>query len=406
MGRAVAFYGRGHARRGRRSPYATGLRIRYTSATAIAVETGKATSHDETRLLRLTTEAAVSIATINAINGIDEKTATATATTHGTATFEPSASLYVETPLSSTVRSLTGTATTVATAVTGVGTKFLSELVVGDVIRSATKGASRVTAIASDTACTLVAALPGGDVAGEAFTCYENLIVRIAAEAPQRVNTISHNGLSVVVGSAWASNAAGVAIKLGGEIASAWYFVWLVNGTSGTGAILSSQRTRPYGVTGYSMARRLIGAIYNENGGDILKFSSVVNGRRLRVFWALLDGSDTRILNAGTQTAYTFVTWDAAAPPLPSVEVELSVSSAYTSAGTNDADNNVAVSIDGTNQFDRTPSGRVDNAEHGAQAVRTLVVPTAFGRHGTYYKNDQAANAQAAIDVLSWSIER
>jgi hypothetical protein len=326
-----------------------GLRVRYSSATAAIVEVGSCRSSDDTADLTLSSESTPTITTINAISGLDEKTATATATTHGTATFEPTASLYVETPLSGTVRSLTGTITTTTTSAAGTSTKFLTELAIGDVIRSATKGASRVTAIASDTACTLVATLPGGDATAEAFTCYENLIVRIAAETPKRVNTISHNGLSVVCAAAWTSSTSEEVIKLGGEAVSACYYVWLVNGSSGTGCIYSTQYTTPYGVTGYTTARRLVGAVFNNSSGNIDQFTCTDNGRSR---WFTM--ARTTLLSTGTATVYTRVAWGAGVTvPATAQRLLAEVQANRGSAATNDTTAEVFFSQDGTNPLPR-----------------------------------------------------
>lgn len=294
----------------------SGLRVRYSSATAIVVEAGEARSAADDADISLGSETTVSITTIDAAAGLDEKTLSATATTHGTATFEPSASIWSETALSATVRNLTGTNLSGAgTTITGTGTKFLSELAPGDVLRSVSKGAARVTAIASDTSLTIAAAFPGGNPNGDAGTntVYENLIVRIAAETPRRVNTISHAGTSVVCASAWTSSTTGVAIKIGGEIASAIYHAHLVTGGSGTTAILSTQRTTPYGVTGYTTASRRLGAMPNNSSGNLIPSKTLQVGR-----WRLLQFSDpdthSRILAGGTATSATDVDASAVVP--------------------------------------------------------------------------------------------
>lgn len=365
-----------------------GLRLRYSSATAVIVETGYCANSALDALLTLDTETTVSITTINAISGLDEKTCTATATTHGTATFEPSASLYVETPLSSTVRSLTGTISTSTAAVTGTSTKFLTELGIGDVIRSATKGASRVTAIASDTACTLVAALPGGDCTGEAATCYENLIVRIASETPQRVNTVSHNGLSVVVPSAWTSNTSGVAIKLGGEIVSAWYFAWLVSGGSGTGCILSTQRTTPYGVTGYTTSRRRICATYNSSGGDIAIFAQTLLGTARFTHW----DTAIRVVSAGTATSFTDASYDAGAAPATATLGLIQIISVTGASAT-------GVNVRGNGQ---AGGGQASMNSIANQTVDTYGFVSLIGGALEYRLAGAGSNTEAYVDVAAF----
>jgi hypothetical protein len=387
---------RSHPKRG-----IEGLRCRYSSATAIVVEAGSCRSSDDLYDLTLAAEVTPSITTINAIQGIDEKTCTATATTHGTATFEPSASLYVETPLSETVRALTGTISTVATAATGTSTKFLTELAIGDVIRSATKGASRVTAIASDTACTLVAALPGGDATTESFTVYENLIVRIAAEAPKRVNTVSHNGLSVVCAAAWTSSTSGETIKLGGEAVSAWYYLWLVYGSSGTGAILSTQYTKPYGVTGYTTARRLVGAVFNNSSGNIDQFTCTDNGRSR---WFTM--ARTALLSSGTATVYTRVAWGAGVTvPALAQQIQCEVQANRGGAATNDTTAEVFFSQDGTNLWRPVGAGNVDNSEHASKFYLAVPMPRLpTGDRALHYLVSPDSTTSAEILVHAWEM--
>jgi hypothetical protein len=380
-----------------------GLRPRYSSATAIVVEAGSCRSSDDLYDLTLAAEVTPSITTINAIQGLDEQTCTATATTHGTATFEPTASLYVETPLSSTVRSLTGTISTVATAATGTSTKFLTELAIGDVIRSATKGASRVTAIASDTACTLVAALPGGDATAEAFTCYENLIVRIAAETPRRVNTVSHNGLSVVSASAWTSSTSGVAIKLGGEAVSVWYYAWLVYGSSGTGVILSTQGTTPYGVTGYATARRLIGAVFNDSSGDLEHFCCEGTGRERRFRFAFTP-SVKQLVSAGSAAVATRLAWGLAVPRM-AAEAYLLVQPSVAKTATTDVGGTVVLYIGAaSSNWMNFTIGMPENTVHGAVAAFPVEAPRADGNdRATYYV--VANNGVATIHVAGWNFD-
>lgn len=276
-----------------------GLLVRFSSVTSIIVGPGQARDYDDATNITLATEDTADISGAD----LDETTLAATATTHGTQTFEPSASIYSETALSSTVRTLTGTWSTSGTAMTcpGANGNAKAEVKVGDMVRSATNGASRVTAITTNNAITLSTALPGGNVTTEAFTLYENVIVRIAAETPRRINTISHDGLSVVCASSWTSNTSGVAIALGGEMASAFYHLYLASGSSGTGAKISAQRTRPYGWSGYTTAFRRLCTLYNNASGHMMQSRWERHGDVVEV--KLFDAATT-IVTAGTATSY------------------------------------------------------------------------------------------------------
>jgi hypothetical protein len=299
--------------------YIYGLSLAYASATTATVAAGQARDDTNAANITLSSAVTVDITTLGAAAGLDRATASATATTHGTATFEPSASLYSETVLSATVRSLTGTASSVGTAVTGTSTLFLTEVAVGDVIRSATKGASRVTAIASNTALTLVAAFPGGDCTAEAQTLYENLVVwpdTATAGDQRRVNTITHAGTSVVVSSALTSNGATKTIAIGSELASAWYFVWLVSGGSGTTCILSTQRTTPYGVSGYTTSKRRVGVVRNNASANFYAFDQIgVGTDRFYQYEEIINGTEFVVLSAGTATSWTAVVCQTIVPP-------------------------------------------------------------------------------------------
>lgn len=252
---------------------------------------------------------------------------TATATTHGTATFEPSANIWLETAITTIGRMATGTMAGAGTTITGTGTKFLSEIAVGDTIRALAVGSARVTAVNSDTSLTVAVAFPA-DPSGSDIRVYENLNIKIASEAGQRVNTISSNGLSVVVPSAWASNTSGVAIKIGVEIPSCWYFPWLVSGV-GVDVILSTQRTKPFGITNYdTYYRRIPCAIYNNASGDIDRFEDTMGGAIRYIGWT--DDSVHNFVAAGNATTATKLETTVGVPPTGSVVIcRLAIFGAY-----------------------------------------------------------------------------
>lgn len=376
------------------------LPIRYSSATAIIVGTGKARSSDDTKNLTLADESTVSITTIGAALGLDRVTATATCDPDGTETVVLSASLYSETALSGTVRTLTGTVSTVGTAATGTGTKFLTEVAIGDVIRSATKGASRVTAIASDTALTLVAATPGGNATAETFTFYENLILTMHTTT-ERVNTVTHNGLTVVMAGPVPTASAGQVVWIGPEIGSAWYFVWAIekDDASAVTAILSTQRTRPYGVTNYAggNARRLLGWVPNNSSSNFIKGRYHRRGRSLSFIYDNVEGA-TRILSAGRATSFTRVDASGYIPPTAN-EVILQVIGNSVDVATDILVRELGSSA----TFGQDPVN-ISDVNGGVNGARTNVpaMPMNSGQAVEYYLTATVTTGGAFIDVVGF----
>lgn len=301
----------------------SGMRVAYGSATTITIAAGECRDSTDTYDLSLAALVTVSIATAGAALGLDETTLTATATTTGaSASVTMSASIWSETAMTATARAATGTIAGGGTTITGTGTAFLSELAPGDVIKSSAKGAARVTAIASDTSLTVAAAFPGGNPAGNSFAVYENLTIQpntsVAADK-FAVNTITDDGLTVVMSAAISSGAgSGRTVKIGVEIASRWYFPWVAYGTSGATGILSTQRTRPYGVSGYTTAwRRVPVEVLNDGSGDIRQFTSPDDGPKRWTFWRDIYASApaNRALEIGVATSYTAISTAFGAPP-------------------------------------------------------------------------------------------
>ena len=384
----------------------TGLRLLYSSATAVILEAGACRASDGSRNLTLT-QTTLTITT-QGVGGLDETTLSATATTNGTTAVTMSASIYSETPLSSTVRTLTGTLTSSGTAVTGSGTKFLSEVAINDVIRSASNGASRVTAIASDTALTIVAAFPGGDVGvGQAITSYENLTLwpdTGSASDKRRVNTISHAGTAVVLSSAVTSSASGRTVRVGVEVASCWFFPWVVYGTSGTSAVLSTQRTRPYSASGYTTAwRRVPVAQFNNSSGNLdIVYDQTGTGPVRQVAYDE-QRSDHYALSAGTATSFTSVAACPAIPPTArSVRLTLVLTGSTVSSGS--AQYLVVRSRGGTASTDGEISAQAAaTATLVAQARNTDTLTMNGSQAFDYYITPAAASGTPAyVIVIGW----
>lgn len=292
--------------------YLEGLRLSYSSATALVVGSGSCRDKDDSESLTLAAESTVSVTSVGAL-GLDTKTLTATvSTTSSTANATASSSILSEVG----TRSLTGTISSSGTAVTGSGTKFLSEVAVGDLVGTdSTYGFSRVTAISSDTALTLVAALPGGNApSSTAAKAIENATLRFELTTPvnKRVNTLSAAGTAIVADSNFAATESGKTLKVSAEVASCWFAVWIAKGANGTTALLSTQRTSAYLPSGYDSKSRRIGWVRN-HADNLLPFAQT-GADRTRTY-QLENAAYNAVVSAGGSTSWTPATCEAYAPP-------------------------------------------------------------------------------------------
>lgn len=297
--------------------YVDGLRLRYSSATAIVVEAGSCRDKDNAGNLTLASEATVSVASTGAL-GLDTKTLTATvSTTSGTSNATASSSILSEIG----TRVLTGTISSSGTTVTGTGssTRFLSEVAVGDLIGTATTyGFARVTAIASDTSLTIAAALPGGNApASTAASVVENAVLRFELTAPvnKRINTLSAAGTAIVADSTFSATESGKVLKVSAEVASCWFAVWVAEGGSGATTLLSTQRTSAYLPSGYDTRSRRIGWVRNLSTGDFMEFQQTALGRVRHTSFEVSYGGYARVLANGNATSWTDVDCSGVVPP-------------------------------------------------------------------------------------------
>lgn len=76
-------------------------------------------------------------------------------------------------------------------------------------------------------------------------------------------------------------------LDTGTQANSTWYFVWLCSGGSGTGAVLSTSSTAPTLPTGYTTYKRLLGAVYNSSGGNILEFYQIGKKNDRTFIWSV-----------------------------------------------------------------------------------------------------------------------
>lgn len=291
----------------------SGLKMVLQSGTFIIdVESGKANDSTDVELMTLSTKTSVDLADYG-INGVARKQLTGTTAYPGAGNTITGTGTAFLTEFGT--RAGTGTITTVTTAVTGTGTKFITnkELFVGDLIGNATRGYARVTAVNSDTAATLIVSLPNSAASGDAFNIIENATFQgDASGTGGRVNSIASD-TSLVLEAGWSTpgassgNTAYAGCNWGtsGTGQNMFFYFFLVKGSSGTGIIISTQRTTPFGVTNYDTYFRRIGSIVH-TGSAIFEFTqSTAGNERTYTFSGItVNTLNTRCLNGGTSTSW------------------------------------------------------------------------------------------------------
>lgn len=296
-----------------------GLAPRYLTATTIALETGEARNLANTVDMALTTEATLDIAgSSGAINSLDSKTLTGGstfATNSGNATVTATGSAFLTDFGTRTLTGTIGTGGAGSTTITGSSTLFLTEVAIGDLIGSSTVGYAKVTAIASNTSLTVVSNLTITN--GHTGKVIEAPTIQVASQTAQKLNAIASDTSLTLAANSSATQSSQSA-KCGVEVASGWYAVWLLNGTSGAGGYLSTQRTSVFAApSGYALGLRRVGWIRNNSSGDIAAFTVVGDGANRSVFWdcSATDTSVTRVLSAGSATSWTSVDCSPGVPP-------------------------------------------------------------------------------------------
>ncbi len=97
-------------------------------------------------------------------------------------------------------------------------------------------------------------------------------------------------------------------LDAGAEAADTIYHVWIIDDSTGNNApagLLSLSSTAPTVPSGYDKKRR-VGAIRNNAGSDIERFTQTGSGRARRMHYAALVG-DLRILTGGNAIVYTAI---------------------------------------------------------------------------------------------------
>jgi len=270
----------------------------------------------------------ISSANVGAALGDDSFTGPGTVSTSGAVATGSSTTFTT----SFGVRTCTGTITSSSTAVTGTGTKFMSEFAVNDLIGTASLGYYAITAIASDTALT-IGATPGTAFTGQTPNCIEQPSISVATGGgPLPVlKIITDTSLSAVATFGTLSGKTytiGQLCSVSGLNSPIYLYVFIASGTSGTTAYWSTQRTTPYGLTGYAISIRRIGSVRLNTSAQVVWFDQA--GLSIDRTYAFEDSTtNTVALNGGTQTGWTNLGCHAWVPPT-ATEVIAEISSAST----------------------------------------------------------------------------
>ncbi len=283
--------------------------LSYGSSSTVKIAAG--TCADSTNAVFLTVAAAtITVTTSASALGNDRFRGPGTVTTSGSTATGSSTTFQS----SFGTRTLSGTsAVTSGTAVVGSSTKYLSEVAVGDLIGNTTGHFYRITAIADDTHLTI------SQTATLSSTCkaIENPVFT-ANSVTTAVDTITSD-TSLTTVSALGAHAGAVNYTIGDPLSQAsgfFLYTWASNGGSGTTTYVSTQRTTPFGISGYNTYWRRIGVIYYVSAA-VIDFKQWGNGTNRWYNYAVQNGgSGTRALSAGgTAGAWTRVACSASVPP-------------------------------------------------------------------------------------------
>lgn len=222
-------------------------------------------------------------------------------------------------------RTLTGTsAVTAGTALVGTGTKYLSEVAVNDLVGNSTGGWARVTAIASDTALTLSQSM----TLTSTCSCVEQPTITLTSDTAaggttHQVDKITSDTSLLTTEATAGGSFTGKAYQIGRRYARAavsasqYLYVWVGSGGSGTTAYVSTQRTTPFGITGYNTSVRRVGSVLLDSSGNVVQFSQqdFGGGGKLYTLSIVSASATARILNGVASTSWTAANCNIAVPP-------------------------------------------------------------------------------------------
>lgn len=300
--------------------YVYGLPLAYATSTTVSVGPGLARDSANAADITLAAAGTISTGTLGAINGLDRvalpgggTVATSTTLTLITGT---STSFLTDFAPGGVPRTLTGTIGTGgagSTTITGTSSKFLAEVSVGDLIGNASVGYSRVVTVDSDVSLTCSTALTIAN--GSTGKVLENVTFQAGSQTAQTVtNIISNTNLHLAANSsATASGLTGYAGALPNT--QIYLMVWVGSGGSGTGVYLSTQRTTPFGISGYNTSVRRIGSLL-WTGSAIIEFDQWGLGIERWYQFEMADITNGNyVLSNGSATTWTRIPCSVLAPP-------------------------------------------------------------------------------------------
>jgi hypothetical protein len=306
--------------------FVEGFNLIYSGATDILVRAGACRDKsdaanismtDDFVDLSFTTGALASIGKSGVTGGLDRTIIGGTVTTNGTtALVGASTHFLTDFGTRNLVNGTIGTSGASTTTITGTNTKFLSEVAVGDVIGPAAGPMSRVTAIASDTSLTVITALNMTN--GQTGVVVENAFVQAGLDIRQ-IDLITDD--THITSHTAFSNGGGSlnCYKAPLPNAQTHLMIWAGTGASGTGVFVSTQRTSPSGISGYTSNFRRIGSVM-WTGSAVIAFDQWGGGLdRWYQFEDILNTDGARIVSAATATGWTGVVGSGIAPPTAAV---------------------------------------------------------------------------------------
>lgn len=308
----------------------SGFQLAYLDTTDILVRSGYAADStnaavihmaDDWVQLAVTTPALTTIGKAGQTGGLDRfflATGTATTSNGSAAVVGTSTSFLTAFGTRNLLVGTIGTGGAATTTIAGTSTHFLSEVAVGDLIGNSSVGYSRVTAVASDTSLTVASNLTIAN--GSTGTVIENAWLQLFNDGVQQINAIADNTHLTLVNTITTGHAGQTVYAGPIPTATVALFVWAGTGGSGTGVFLSTQRTTPFGLTGYNTNVRRIGSIMWIGGSTLLlPFSQTGNGQQRQYQLEInFNSYSDLILSGGTATAWTALVPNTLAPPTAS----------------------------------------------------------------------------------------
>lgn len=309
-----------------------GYNLLFSSSTVVNVDAGECRDATGAAIITLAARASITVTTNGAISGNDSFQGSGTASTNSAnATVTGSSSAFLT---EFGTRALTGTVSSSGATVTGTNTLFMSELWIGCLLGNATRGYFQVTAIASDTSLTLVST-PGVAFSAEAVNAIENPTIKVSTNTAIQVTAISSN-TSLTIAANSSATVSGQTYRIGVLPTTTTYpasnnfhlNIWVGSGNSGTGVFASTQRTTPFGISGYNTYIRRLGSVLL-NAGSVQGFSQWGNSNDRWIQHEIARNTvGLRVLNNGAATSWTAVYCGGVVPPLVrSVNLCVSVAS-------------------------------------------------------------------------------